>query len=290
MLMRNHTPFPMKQHLIKNKILLKLESSIFKNLWSFSCFKLPPQHLRLDFLCFKPLTVPELEVYIACWCQAFLTSAQGTLNWSKIPTHTTCSFSLQEEWDRETIGFFLSLLDGRNGNLHFKPFCLPPGCPSCVAAAETRTSPSAWGSCWAVGGNTPVWGAGEEASFPAPLGNCFLCLGWVCLSSPWFTPERWGVMAQPTQLGWELFLAGSGAFRVCSMLPTRHWAPTGHQSSEQAQRGLGWTPEWTVEPCLLLLQGETEQCEKQYSGLHFEQGVFFILLLSVLWRKLERND
>lgn len=33
-----------------------------------------------------------------------------------------------------------------------------------------------------------------------------------------------------------------------------------------------------------------EQGEKQHPGLHCEQGVFFLLLFSVLWRRLERND
>lgn len=113
------------------------------------------------------------------------------------------------------------------------------------------------GSCWAVDANTPGWGAGGKAASPAPLGSCFPCLGWVCLFSPWLTPEGWWGMAQPAQLSWELLLAGSGAFRErCNALWLLH-APSGHQSSEQAQRGLGWTPEPTVEPCLLFLQGQT---------------------------------
>lgn len=272
MLMRNHTPFSMKQHLIKTKFSLKLESSIFKNLWSFSCFKLPPQNLRLDFfVCFKPLTVPELEVYIVYWCQAFLTSRQGTLNKAKVSTYITCSFSLQEEWDRETLGFFLSLLDDRNGNLHF--LLLAPRMSSLGCCCWDRTSIGRGRSFFPCS-------PGQLLSLPG-LGLSLLPLAYT-----------WGklrdVSAQPAELG-----AVPGRIRC---IPGGEWCPVSalcshrHQSSEQAQGAVGEAlcVLWSLPSCFSRVK--QEQSEKQYLGLHFKQGVLFILLFSMLWRKLERND
>lgn len=175
-------------------------------------------------MCFKPLTVPELEVYIVYWCQAFLTSRQGTLNKAKVPTYITCSFSLQEEWDRETLGFFLSLLDDRNGNLHF--LLLAPRMSSLGCCCWDRTS----------------IGRGRSF-FPCSLGNCFLCLVWVCLCSPWLTPGGSWEMSQPSQLSWELFLAGSGAFQEGNDALCLLCAPTD-------TRALSKHRELWVKPCV----------------------------------------
>lgn len=166
-----------------------------------------------------------------------------------------------------------------------RPFACPR-LPSLGSAAETRTSSPAWALAGLLVAAHPWQGRGQLLPL-LPWAMAF-CAWAGFVSPPW---GRWGMAQPPSWAGscsWQ-----DQWFLHLLQAPAQRWAPGDTRALGKHRGDLAESLAvlWSLASCFSRVK--QEQCEKQYPGLPFDQGVFVLLSalekVGKVWLKSRRE-